>query len=403
MKKSKIKLIALTLLLTTTLGIFSACSGDDRKPLQSSSKSTVSSASKADDKSKGSDDKSSDEKSGSDTSKTDESKDESKEERKKEPVSDVTDDKEKGPIPDLPKSDGEAQTVEGILVYNRMAFEKFYGYDSMAEDYGKTMSKLADYLGSDIKIYNVLVPTHCGISLPDSIMEDEGLPNQNDYINKIIDSYSTNDSNKIIGVNTYDTLMHHRDEYIYLNTDHHWSGLGAYYAYKDFCKAAGVDYVKLSELEKGQIEGYYGSLTNYIPESLVDPDTVEYYKTDKDITTTLYDNDGTGGTSTNIIHSYADSSFAYGVFLGGDNGLMVSKNKDGNGKKIAVVKESYGNAFCPYIAYTYGETHMIDFRYITFDFKKYLEDNDIHEVIFINNNMATATPARCEDLENLIK
>ena len=397
MNKSKIKLIALTLLITTTLGVFSACSGDDRPPLQSSSNSTASSASKTDDKSK-SDDKSSDE-----NSSTDMSKEESKEESKKEPVSDPTDDKENGPIPELPTSDGEAETVEGILVYNRMAFEKFYGYDSMAEDYGKTMIKLADYLGSDIKIYNVLVPTHCGISLPNSIMEDEGLPNQNDYINSIINTYSKNDSNKIIGINTYDTLMHHRDEYIYLNTDHHWSGLGAYYAYKDFCKTAGVDYVKLSELEKGQIEGYYGSLTNYIPESLVDPDTVEYYKTDKDITTTLYENDGTGGTSTNIIHSYADSSFAYGVFLGGDNGLMVSKNKDGNGKKIAVVKESYGNAFCPYIAYTYGETHMIDFRYITFDFKKYLQDNDIHEVIFINNNMATATPARCEDLENLIK
>ena len=242
MNKNKIKLIALTLLISTTLGIFTACSGgDDRPPLKSSTTSAAS-AEKTDDKSKN-----------SDTS-SEETTDTSKEESKKEPVSDPTDDKENGPIPSLPESEGEAKDVEGILVYNRMAFEKFYGYDSMAEDYGKTMSKLADYLGSDIKIYNVLVPTHCGISLPDSIMTDEGLPNQNDYINAIINSYSKNDSNKIICINTYDTLMHHRDEYIYLNTDHHWSGLGAYYAYKDFCKAAGIDYIKLSELEKGTIE-----------------------------------------------------------------------------------------------------------------------------------------------------
>ena len=292
------------------------------------------------------------------------------------------------------------EVVNGILIYNRTALEQFFGYDELAKSYGETMKKMSNYLGDDVKIYNVLVPTHCGIQLPQAVMDEYGLPDQNQYIQDIIKAYA--DDTPIVPVNTYDTLMHHRDEYIYLNTDHHWSGLGAYYAYKDFCKAAGEEYVRLSDLQEGKIEGYYGSLTAYVDESLVDPDTVTYYKTDKDITTTLYDNDGTGGTDTNLIHSYADSSFAYGVFLGGDNGLMVSKNPQGNGKKIAVVKESYGNAFCPYIAYTYGETHMIDFRYITFDFKKYLKDNDIHEVIFINNNMATATPARCEDLENLI-
>ena len=389
---NKIKILAMILVLSASLSVFSACSGGDSRQPKTSEGSTASQSSSSDEKSDAA----------SDASKT-ESTQQSSEEASKESKPDPTDEKEQGSVPELSSSDNVGEVINGILVYERTAFEQFYGYDELAKGYGETMQKLADYLGDDIKVYNVLVPTHCGVQLPQNVMDEYGLPDQNKYIQDVFSCYKTDGSNPIVTVNTYDTLMHHRDEYIYLKTDHHWSGLGAYYAYKDFCKAAGVDYVKLSELEKGEIEGYYGSLTAYIDDSYVDPDTVEYYKTDKDITTKVYDNDGTGGTDTNLIHSYADSSFAYGVFLGGDNGLMVSKNPDGNGKKIAVVKESYGNAFCPYIAYTYGETHMIDFRYITFDFKQYLIDNDIHEVIFINNNMATATPARCEELEGLIK
>lgn len=395
---NKIKLTALILLLSASLSVFSACSGNDSRKTKSSESSTASQSS--DKASSDSSDAGKDEsKDGSNT----EGSQTSEEQSSKESTSDPTDDKEKSDIPELSEADNTGEVVNGILVYERKAFEQFFGYDELAKSYGNTMQKLADYLGDDIKVYNVLVPTHCGVQLPQNVMDEYGLPDQNQYIEDVFSCYSKDGSNPIVTVNTYDTLMHHRDEYIYLNTDHHWSGLGAYYAYKDFCKAAGEDYVKLSELEEGQIEGYYGSLTAYIDDSYVDPDTVVYYKTDKDITTKVYENDGTGGTDTNLIHSYADSSFAYGVFLGGDNGLMVSKNPDGNGKKIAVVKESYGNAFCPYIAYTYGETHMIDFRYITFDFKQYLIDNDIHEVIFINNNMASATPARCEELEGLIK
>lgn len=387
----KIKFISLLLLTTTILGICSACLDSGKS--KSNSKSETAYEDSADNNINNTE---------NETDKTASIK--KAQENTQASVADVdpTDEKENASVPELPETDDKGQVIDGIIVYNKALFERFYGYDELANDYAETMLKIQAALGDDIKIYNVLVPTHCGISLPESVIEKNGLPDQNEYINTILKKYSADPQNKIVGINTFNTLMHHRNEYIYLNTDHHWSALGAYYAYKDFCKAAGVDYLKLSDMEKGEIKDYYGSLTAYVDSSYVVPDTVEYYKTNKDITTRLYENDGSGGTETSLIHSYADSSFAYGVFLGGDNGLMVSENKDGNGRKIAVVKESYGNAFCPYIAYTYSETHMIDFRYINFDFKQYLKDNDIQEIIFINNAMATATPARCDDLKALV-
>ena len=40
-------------------------------------------------------------------------------------------------------------------------------------------------------------------------------------------------------VDAYSKLAAHIDEYIYFRTDHHWTQLGAYYAYTAFCEAAG--------------------------------------------------------------------------------------------------------------------------------------------------------------------
>ena len=36
------------------------------------------------------------------------------------------------------------------------------------------------------------------------------------------------------------TLTAHKSEYIYYRTDHHWTSLGAYYAYSQLCQTLGL-------------------------------------------------------------------------------------------------------------------------------------------------------------------
>lgn len=302
------------------------------------------------------------------------------------------------PIPEVsdPTPESSGEYIEGLFLYNGTAYELFYGDDDMAVNYAETISYVKEKLGDGIKVYNLLVPTHVGVDLPDKF-SDICNP-QEPYIQKIMDSYTAD----IVGVSAYDEILRHRDEYIYFNTDHHWTGRGAYYAYKALAKAAGYTPLKLEDMKSEKIEGYYGSLSWTISEDLLNVDTVEYFTTDMDVNCMRYDEDGDDPYEFGLIHSYAEGSNAYGVFLGGDQPLMVAKNPDGNGKKIAVVKESYGNAFCPFIAYTYSETHMIDFRYVKFNLKDYLEKNGIDEVIFINNTMASATSMRCDEMRDIV-
>lgn len=381
---NKIKMIALSLMAVLSIGSFTACSTQDSN---SSDKNDSPNTSVSD--------------SDTDTKDTDNNSDgtENKDESGKESdTAQKNDSTNNGEIPELsdPTPDDMGETINGILVYNRVAYELFGGGESLAKDYAKSISDIKNHFGDSIKVYNVVVPTHCGVTLPEKF--SDRVSSQEDYLNTICSSYSAD----IVGVNTYDTIMHHRDEYLYFNTDHHWTGRAAYYAYEDFCKAAGIDAISLDKMKSSKIEGYYGSLANDIGDSsLLDEDYVEYFTVDYDIDTTVYDSNAENPQDSMLIHDYAEGANSYGVFLGGDQPLMVTKNKNGNGKKIAVIKESYGNAFAPFIAYTYSEAHIMDFRDIDFDLKQYLIDNEIDKVIFVNNAMASATPERVEELEAL--
>lgn len=385
-KNNKMKIIALSLMAVLSIGSFSACSTQDEN--NSNGASPDISVSDSDSNTNDTEESKEDNKSTENNSQTD----------NKNSSTQNDDDKENGEIPVLsdPTPDEMGETINGILVYNRVAYELFGGGESLAQDYAKAISDIKNHFGDGIKVYNVVVPTHCGVTLPEKF--SDRVSSQEDYLNTICSSYSAD----VIGVNAYDTIMHHRDEYLYFNTDHHWTGLAAYYAYRDFCKAAGVEAISLDDMERNKIEDYYGSLANDIEDSsLLDEDYVEYFTVNYDIDTTLYDSNAEDPQDYMLIHSYAEGVNSYGVFLGGDQPLMVTKNKNGNGKKIAVIKESYGNAFAPFIAYTYSEAHIMDFRDIDFDLKQYLIDNEIDEVIFVNNAMASATPERVEELEAL--
>ena len=72
-----------------------------------------------------------------------------------------------------------------------------------------------------------------------------------------------------------------------------------------------------------------------------------------------------------------------------------------NGKKIAVIKESYGNAFVPYLTANYEEVHVIDFRYFEDNLKDYCTTNGIEEVMFVNNIVAANTAIQVDRIRTL--
>ena len=50
-----------------------------------------------------------------------------------------------------------------------------------------------------------------------------------------------------------------------------------------------------------------------------------------------------------------------------------------------MIKDSYGNAFVPYLASHYEEVFILDYRYFVGNIKTLLEDNGIQNLLFAHN------------------
>lgn len=304
--------------------------------------------------------------------------------------------------PSIKDNKASGQLQYGIYVWNKAAYELFGSDEQKAKTYATTINGFADKFGSDVKVYDMVVPNHTEMGLPQRIKDSEASSSSQAENIKSIYSYL---SNKVTPINCYNYLADHNSEYIYFNTDHHWTGLGAYYSYSAFAKTTGQNVLSLKDCTKKEITGFTGSFTNTV--SGLDSDTVNYWEFPYDVSMDITYKDGTVGNYDTPYYKYAEAgSNTYGVFIMGDNILTVLKSsseKAESGKKIAVVKESYGNAFVPYLTYNYDEVHIIDFRYFNQNLVDYCKTNNIDEVLFVNGVMSANTQIQLDSMSSLFK
>ena len=289
------------------------------------------------------------------------------------------------------------------FIWNDKAFELFYGNDTLAKNYAKGINYCADKLGDKFTVYDMMIPTHVEMGLPSRLIEN-GTVNSLSQSRNIGTAYK-NMKDNVIPVNCYNYLANHCNEYIYYNTDHHWSGLGSYYAYQAFADKLGIPALSLKDCEKNKIEGFYGTLANNVSADLP-ADTVYFWTFPYNTSNTIYYNgaDKPGTPSTVYYMNEVGGANTYGVFLWGDQPLEVLKSESPKAKgKIALVKESFGNAFAPYLTYNYEEVHVVDFRYFNSNLKAYCEKNKIDTVIFMNGVMSANTPMQVDKMKGMFK
>lgn len=284
----------------------------------------------------------------------------------------------------------------GVYIYDSMALELFGGSDSSAEYYAQTISEFKKN-APEYTVYNMVVPNHTEFALPRRLIEDGTVSTniQADSIKKIYESYTED----VQPINCYNKLAEHIDEYIYFNTDHHWSGLGAYYAYQAFCEQTGQEALDLSTCTEKTIPDFEGTLASYDESVMSNLDTVHFWTFPYATHAERIGEMGAEPEQTTVYYEEeASGTLSYGVFIWGDSPLFIEYNDElNNGKKIAVIKESYGNSFVPYLTNNYQEVHVIDPRHWAGNLKSYMQDNDIDEVLFINNVMSANTAAFVDD------
>ncbi len=307
-------------------------------------------------------------------------------------------------IPDDKDAEGYISSQNSaVYIYNKAAYELFTGDETTAKAYADCISEFKYELGENVTVYDMVVPNHTEFGIPERLIKESKVHSnsQSDNIKTIYTSYTED----VKPINCYNELSDHFKEYLYFNTDSNWTGLGAYYAYKAFCEQTDQKVLNLEVCSEHQASGFEGSLL-YCDGGLYENlDTVHYWTFPYNTYAMRTEYMGVEPYETSVYYEGATSGpYTYGAFIWGDCPLFVEYNQDlTNGKKIAVVKESYGNALVPYLTANYEQVHVIDFRYYQGSLKAYCEENGIDEVLFVNNILAANSSTRVDALKTLLE
>jgi hypothetical protein len=302
------------------------------------------------------------------------------------------------PAPD-PDQEPVGQQVNNVFVVGDMGLELFGGVPSIGESYATVLNNYRVLLPDHVNIYNILVPTHSQFALPQRY---RGMVNcQQNAINHIYSRLSDG----ITTVNAYDKLHAHQNEYLYFRTDHHWTALGAYYAYLAFAEAAGIEPVAREDLDYGKIETFLGSFYSWTRDVNMrnNPDFVEFFRprNSRDYSVVHYLADGTVYHGSLIAGSAWNDFSGYLIFINGDQPHTHITTPNKNGRRLMVFKESYGNPFVPFAAMHYEEIHVADIRYFPHNAINFINEKNIDDVIFINSVFVAYTPVRISNINNL--
>ena len=308
-------------------------------------------------------------------------------------------------IPNLKEPEDAAETLGGILLVGDTGYEYYNFNTKLADRYSAAISAAANMMG-EANVYDMVVPTSISITLPDNLKNTVKSSDQRKAIDYLYGSMGAN----VKCVDIYDTLLSHRNQYIYFRTDHHWTQLGAYYAYERFAEAKGVAPFLLGNSELVTYEGFLGSFyagTNKNAKMEKNPDDVMTIKAYKNATMNVYRKDGSllyGNYPIiqNVANYNASNKYA-SAFIAGDNPFTTIVNNDlSDGSSCVVVKESFGNAFVPLLVPHYQNIYVVDYRYYQGSLKQLVADKGVQDVIFVNNISATRSSMLIGNLEQLI-
>lgn len=275
----------------------------------------------------------------------------------------------------------------------------FGGGEAMGKSYANVINSYNKLLSPGIQVYNLIIPVALEFEITEKYAKLQK-PNR-----PAIENIYNNEDANIKKVWAIDEIRKHRSEYIYFNTDHHWTSLGAYYAYRAFCETAGLTPVSLDTVASKVKPAFLGSLYRLTRDAGLqkNPDSVRYYLFKDSVNFYIGSNKIGYWNKSKMYGEGATGTNSYSVFLQGDLPTVKMETQHKNGRKIAVVKESYGNAFAPFLVNNYEKVIVVDQRYYTGDFIAMLKAEGINELLFINNIFAAHTPFHIDKIKGLKK
>ena len=282
-----------------------------------------------------------------------------------------------------------------LLLLEDKVMEAFSADEKQEKVYADTVNIYEENTADDINVYSMIIPTQLQFQIPlyKNIQSDQ--KETIDYI------YSMENEN-VRKVDAYSELEKHSDEYIYFRTDHHWTMLGAYYAYTAFAKEAGFEPVSLDNFEKTKVEeGFLGYLYNQVEDKNLQKykDHVEWFNIDDfyDLSYEFLSFDKNGNATPYNATMLDRTATNYSFFFISDHPYAkIHNNTVTNGKTILVIKDSYANAFTPWLVNDYENVIMIDPRSFKGNISDVITNDNVTDILMMHYVFTTTFDDYCE-------
>ena len=280
-------------------------------------------------------------------------------------------------------NDIDAYYAGAVLVCGDYGLEYFLPSANGNSGWATTINKFAEKY-PELNVTALLVPKSCTFNSP------AGYTDPYERTEAHISATYGMLNEGIKAADCLGIMSEHSEEYMFYRTDHHWTSLGAYYASVAYCEANGIEAYALDTYETVVKTDFLGTLYNYAggPSNL---------KRNLDYTVGRYPHIGysmiagnSGNWYNTVAINYNYKTYA-GMFINGDNPLTLITTENKNGKTLMIFKESYGNAFVPYMIDYYEQVLVVDIRENTKGTGALIEEYGVTDVLFINNCQAALT------------
>lgn len=298
-------------------------------------------------------------------------------------------------IPEDDKND-PGELSNDIMIYKNRAIMVYYGDFDNGNAYASYVNAYKQDLGENVNVYSMTCPTAISFYWPEGSDMSHG--SERDNINNIKDH--------LVGVKSIDTidaLMAHRDEHIYSRTDHHWQPRGAYYACKEFAKAAVVPFDSLSDYEEVSVPGYVGTMYAFSGAAEIrdNPEDFTYYiPPESHQYTTHYYTPSFEFQYDGALLQECYGSSLYLTFMGGDEKIVHIETNAPNNRTLFIIKDSYGNALVPFLTGSFKNIYVIDMRYFNLNAISFMKERNVTDLLFAMNTYS-ATGSNFEHLEEI--
>ncbi len=169
---------------------------------------------------------------------------------------------------------------------------------------------------------------------------------------------------------------------VYYRTDHHLTSEGSYALYREYCTLKGMDYPQKEEYSISTYGGFYGTTYSGSGYFLNRDDSIEIWDKGTKVTVTLEEKDSKKADSM-FFKEHLDSMDMYPVYLDGNHSYVKIENPESEGGNLLIIRDSYAQNMAPFLAHNYKNIYMLDMRYYRNFMSKFLEENEIDEILYL--------------------